>query len=74
MQSTDWAREHSDALREYFGHGMSFSEIAEAFHYLASPAASIWPAFTSMAPRLIALRRRVVGAALRRLVGLVHVW
>jgi GcrA cell cycle regulator len=32
MQSTDWAREHSDALREYFGHGMSFSEIAEAIN------------------------------------------
>jgi GcrA cell cycle regulator len=32
MQSTDWAREHSDALREYFGRGMSFSEIAEAIN------------------------------------------
>jgi GcrA cell cycle regulator len=32
MQSTDWAREHSDALREYFGHGMSFAEIAEAIN------------------------------------------
>jgi GcrA cell cycle regulator len=32
MQSTDWAREHSDALREYFGRGMSFSEIAGAIN------------------------------------------
>jgi GcrA cell cycle regulator len=32
MQSTDWAREHSDALREYFGRGMSFSEIAQAIN------------------------------------------
>jgi GcrA cell cycle regulator len=32
MQSTDWLREHSDALREYFGHGMSFSQIAQAIN------------------------------------------
>jgi GcrA cell cycle regulator len=32
MQSTDWTREHSDALREYFGHGMSFSQIAQAIN------------------------------------------
>jgi GcrA cell cycle regulator len=32
MQSTDWAREHSDALREFFGRGMSFSQIAEAIN------------------------------------------
>jgi GcrA cell cycle regulator len=32
MQSTDWPREHSDALREYFGHGMSFSQIAQTIN------------------------------------------
>jgi GcrA cell cycle regulator len=32
MQSTDWPREHSDALREYFGRGMSFSQIAGAIN------------------------------------------
>jgi GcrA cell cycle regulator len=32
MQSTDWAAEHSAALREYLAKGMSFSEIAEAIN------------------------------------------
>jgi GcrA cell cycle regulator len=32
MQSTNWAAEHSDALREYFARGMSFSKIAEAIN------------------------------------------
>jgi GcrA cell cycle regulator len=32
MQSTDWASEHSAALREYFAKGMSYSEIAEAIN------------------------------------------
>src|ERR1700687_3594047 len=32
MQSTDWASEHSDALREYLVKGMSYSEIAEAIN------------------------------------------
>jgi GcrA cell cycle regulator len=40
MQSTDWAREHSDALREYFGRGMSFAEIAEAINARFSTAYS----------------------------------
>ena len=32
MQSTGWASEHSDALREYLAKGMSYSEIAEAIN------------------------------------------
>jgi GcrA cell cycle regulator len=32
MQSTNWAPAHSDALREYLGHGMSHSEIAQAIN------------------------------------------
>jgi GcrA cell cycle regulator len=32
MQSTNWAAEHSEALREYFARGMSFSEIADAIN------------------------------------------
>ena len=32
MQSTDWAPEHSNALREYLAKGMSYSEIAEAIN------------------------------------------
>jgi GcrA cell cycle regulator len=32
MQSTDWAPEHSDALREYLAKGMSYSEIAKAIN------------------------------------------
>jgi GcrA cell cycle regulator len=32
MQSTNWAAEHSDALREYFAKRMSFSEIADAIN------------------------------------------
>jgi GcrA cell cycle regulator len=32
MQSTNWAPEHSDALREYLGHGMSHSEAAQAIN------------------------------------------
>ncbi len=32
MQSTNWAPEHSDALREYLAKGMSFSEIAKAIN------------------------------------------
>jgi GcrA cell cycle regulator len=32
MQSTNWASEHSDALREYLAKGMSFAEIADAIN------------------------------------------
>jgi GcrA cell cycle regulator len=32
MQSTNWPREHSDALREYLGRRMSFSEITRAIN------------------------------------------
>ena len=32
MQSTDWAVEHSDALRDYVAKGISFSEIAAAIN------------------------------------------
>ena len=32
MQSTDWAPEHSEALREYLAKGMSYSEIADAIN------------------------------------------
>jgi GcrA cell cycle regulator len=32
MQSTDWAPEHSEALREYLAKGMSFSEAARAIN------------------------------------------
>jgi GcrA cell cycle regulator len=32
MQSTNWASEHSDALREYLAKGMSYSEIADAIN------------------------------------------
>ena len=32
MQSTSWAREHCDALREYHAGGLSFAEIAEAIN------------------------------------------
>src|SRR5438874_11966578 len=32
MQSTNWASEHSEALREYLAKGMSFSEIAKAIN------------------------------------------
>ena len=32
MQSTNWTREHCDALRECRGNGMSFAEIAEAIN------------------------------------------
>jgi GcrA cell cycle regulator len=32
MQSTDWAPEHCDALREYLARGMSYSEIADAIN------------------------------------------
>jgi GcrA cell cycle regulator len=32
MQSTNWANEHSDALREYLAKGMSYSAIAEAIN------------------------------------------
>jgi GcrA cell cycle regulator len=32
MQSTNWPREHSDALREYLGHRLSFSEITRAIN------------------------------------------
>src|SRR5258708_19729935 len=32
MQSTDWAPEHSDALRQYLAKGMSYSEIADAIN------------------------------------------
>jgi GcrA cell cycle regulator len=32
MQSTNWAPEHSDALREYLAKGMSYSEVADAIN------------------------------------------
>jgi GcrA cell cycle regulator len=32
MQSTNWAPEHSDVLREYLAKGMSYSEIADAIN------------------------------------------
>lgn len=32
MQSTGWAPEHGDALREYLAKGMSFSQIADAIN------------------------------------------
>ena len=32
MQSTEWAPAHSEALREYLGKGMSYSEIADAIN------------------------------------------
>jgi GcrA cell cycle regulator len=32
MQSTNWANEHSDALREYLAKGMSYSAIAKAIN------------------------------------------
>src|ERR1700736_4794302 len=32
MEATNWAPEHSDALREYFARDMSFSEIAKAIN------------------------------------------
>ena len=32
MQSTDWAPAHSEALQEYLGKGMSYSEIADAIN------------------------------------------
>jgi hypothetical protein len=32
MEATNWAPEHSDALREFLGLGMSFSEIAKAIN------------------------------------------
>ena len=32
MQSTNWAPEHSDVLREYLAKGMSYSEIAAAIN------------------------------------------
>jgi GcrA cell cycle regulator len=32
MQSTNWAPQHSEALREYLARGMSYSEIADAIN------------------------------------------
>jgi GcrA cell cycle regulator len=32
MQSTNWAPEHSEALREFLAKGMSYSEIADAIN------------------------------------------
>lgn len=32
MEATNWAPEHSDALRELFARGMTFSEIAKAIN------------------------------------------
>jgi GcrA cell cycle regulator len=32
MEATNWAPEHSDALREFFARGMSFSEITKAIN------------------------------------------
>jgi GcrA cell cycle regulator len=32
MQSTNWAPEHSEALREYLAKGMSYAEIADAIN------------------------------------------
>jgi hypothetical protein len=32
MQATDWAPEHSDALREFLAKGMSYSKAADAIN------------------------------------------
>jgi GcrA cell cycle regulator len=40
MQSSDWAEQHSLALREYLGKGLSFSEIAKAINARFSTAYS----------------------------------
>ena len=32
MEMTNWAPEHSDALRDYLAQGMSFSQIARAIN------------------------------------------
>lgn len=40
MQQTDWAPEHSDALRDYLAKGMSYSEIADAINTKFSTAYS----------------------------------
>jgi len=32
MQSTDWPAAHCEALREYFGKGMSYSDVAKAIN------------------------------------------
>jgi GcrA cell cycle regulator len=37
MQSTNWANEHSDALREYLAKGMSCSAIAKAINARFKP-------------------------------------
>ena len=37
MQSTNWAPEHCEALRENLAKGMSYSEIAEAINDVVSP-------------------------------------
>jgi GcrA cell cycle regulator len=36
MEPTNWAPEHSDALREHLAKGMSFSEIAKAINFQGS--------------------------------------
>jgi GcrA cell cycle regulator len=40
MQSTNWAPEHCEALRENLAKGMSYSEIAEAINARFSTAYS----------------------------------
>jgi GcrA cell cycle regulator len=40
MQSSDWAEEHSQALRDYLAKGLSFSEIAKAINARFSTAYS----------------------------------
>jgi GcrA cell cycle regulator len=40
MQSSSWAEQHSQALRDYLGKGLSFSEIAKAINARFSTAYS----------------------------------
>src|SRR5260370_10435523 len=40
MQSTNWAPEHSEALREYLARGMSYSELGDAINEKSRPAYS----------------------------------
>ena len=48
MQSTNWAPEHCEALRENLAKGMSYSEIAEAITHLAFYVG--WPNVFSALP------------------------
>src|ERR1700692_3217282 len=40
MQSSGWTEQHSQALREYLGKGLSFAEIANAINARLNPAYS----------------------------------